>query len=254
MVARIFSIVTIAIALFAIGFGAFQNRATEAVRIAVREHSPDGKAPQSGIRLRDRFAHDPVVIACAEMNASPTKNPEVRLFIVGAGENPIADRDLFRLSVPSAIVVAPKGRDATSVIHRANAYGSPVYLQELGHVTPEHISRDRVKFGAIAGYAGRNARSAMQGLIGSGLSFFDEQNASQAEQFRNAGIRFFGRTLTADNDEGGGYIAYMLKRAVTISRSCGAVNVLIRDTPSSLKAVRKTLNETQLGDAFTLPQ
>ncbi len=254
MVSRIVSVVVIIAALIVIVAGALQNRVIEQKREVIRRTTPDGMAPHSGIRNRDRFADDPVVVPCATMNAAPVQNPMLRLFLVGAGENQASDHDLFSLSVPSAIVVAPRGRDAKNVVQRAKKYGSPVFLQLYGRLQAGQIQRDRAYFGAFAGYAGRDASAAREALIGSGLSFFDERSDAEAQAYRDAGIRYFGRSVTADNDEGSGYISFMLKRAVTMSRSCGPLNVLMRANHRSLKAAGKALNETPVGDAFTLPQ
>ena len=254
MVSRIVSVVVIIAAIIVIVAGAVQNRAVEHKREVIRRTTPDGMAPRSGVRNIDRFANDPVVVPCATMNAAPLHNPMLRLFLVGAGQNQASDHDLFSLSVPSAVVVVPQGHDAKNVVRRAQQYGSPVFLQLDGRLQAGQIQRDRARFGAIAGYAGRDASAAREALSGSGLSFFDERGDAAAGAYRAAGIRYFGRSVTADNDEGSGYIAFMLKRAVTMSRSCGALNVLMRANHNSLKAAGKALNETPIGDAFTLPQ
>ncbi|MHB8461844.1 MAG: hypothetical protein ACYDA1_04295 [Vulcanimicrobiaceae bacterium] len=254
MVSRIVSVVVIIAAIVVIIAGAIQNRVIEHQREVIRRTTPDGMAPHSGIRNIDRFADDPVVVPCATMNAAPLHNPMLRLFLVGAGQNQISDHDLFSLSVPSAVVVVPKGRDAKNVVRRAQQYGSPVFIQLDGALGSRQIQQDRARFGGIAGYAGRDASAARMALAGSGLSFFDERGDAAAASYRAAGIRYFGRAVTADNDEGNGYISFMLKRAVTMSRSCGPLNVLMRANHNSLKAAAKALNETPIGDAFTLPQ
>jgi len=202
---------------------------------------------------------DAVVASTPDRSVSIDDDATLSLVLVDAGRSVMLESGFIELGVPLTVAVDPSGDAAKDVADLANGHGKSVFVELDAPTGPD----SRAAFSAFvarvvkqepyaAGIALRyvDGSDALEmGRLTAGVlrttpyRVLDEPADDPAllRALERAGITAEARDVTIDSRDEPGYVRFMLRQAVWLSRSRGKTIVVMHPYPQTLAAVRELI-------------
>lgn len=237
------SLALIALAVLAIGVGAFSQIWHAALKPrALASESPLARERRAGNALqpgqRDAFSVDPVVVSRGAPRHHDLSDVPIALVAVDAGRNRFLDTAFVDLPLKFTFVVDARGADAAALARAAQQHDDTLFVQVERAPNARKLEALQRTFAHLAGIASRHARGMAGALQGSGLAFLDERGDANPVTFVARNVTLLRRDLTLDDVKQVGYIHFMLEQARVRMGWHGRQIALVRVQPVTLRALR----------------